>query len=167
MDPTANLTEQREIIDSAFMENGYAYLTAAALDRLLELHTTLDNWIEMGGFLPEQWTQTKDPEDLPEPIDYDSICPGVRALVKELREVHGLHTCDSGDGSNLAAGMEGAFAERHVFINCKVHTMVNISNKLRALYPEAHVECSWSPGGPAIVLFWPDGLVLPDYMTNP
>jgi hypothetical protein len=47
-------------------------------------------------------------------IDYRTINPGVRKLVKYLREA-GVNTTDSGDGiTNVKAGMEGALTVPHV-----------------------------------------------------
>lgn len=91
-------------------------------------------------------------------FDYDQISPGVRDLVRELREVHGMETTDSGDGSNLAAGMECALPERHVFMQTHgAEDMVYCARVLARAYPDARVECSWSPGEPAIIMLWPDG----------
>lgn len=50
-------------------------------------------------------------------LDITTISPGVRDLVAALRDA-GLHTTDSGDGSNHAAGMECALPFPHVFIMC-------------------------------------------------
>lgn len=101
-----------------------------------------------------------------EPIDYDIICPGVRDLVKELREVHSMNTTDSGDGSNHAAGMEGALPERHVFIMIDLEDMIEATKCLAAIYPDAWVEASWSPGQSPNIMIFPDGLVLPDGVSE-
>ena len=50
MDPTANLAEQREILEA--LEDGFG---AADLERLAELCKAMDEWISEGGALPEQW----------------------------------------------------------------------------------------------------------------
>lgn len=98
----------------------------------------------------------------PEEFDYSIINPGIRDLVKELREVHNFDTCDSGDGViNVEAGMEGALEERHVFIITEVDTMVSETLRLSLLYPDAWVECSWSPSQSANIMILPDGIVLP------
>lgn len=44
MDPTANATEQHEIVNGTF--------TRDADDRLLELRSALDEWLHNGGFAP-------------------------------------------------------------------------------------------------------------------
>lgn len=97
-----------------------------------------------------------------EDIDYSTISPGIRELVRELREEHGLETTDSGDGTNHKMGMECSFKERHVFMQVDVTEMLEITKGLSIMYPEAHLECSWSPGQTAIVSLWPDGQPLPD-----
>jgi hypothetical protein len=95
-------------------------------------------------------------------LDYSTLNPGIRDLVKELREVHGLETCDSGDGvTNVEAGMEGALEERHVFILVELDRMIETTKFLSEDYPDAWVECSWSPGQEANIMIFPDGLVLP------
>ena len=91
------------------------------------------------------------------PIDYADISPGVRDLVRELREIHGLNTTDSGDGSHHDNGMYCAIADRHVFIQLPVAEMIECTEFLADKYPDAKVECSWSPGEEAFVLLWPDG----------
>lgn len=53
MDPTANLTEQREIMAEIEDDN----YNRADLERLAELCKALDEWIADGGALPEQWEQ--------------------------------------------------------------------------------------------------------------
>ena len=96
-------------------------------------------------------------------LDYNSLNPGIRALVKELRETHGFNTTDSGDGTNLTNGMEGALAERHVYIQVEQGTFFTDGEHLQALYPNAYVEASWWPGsGTCMLLLFPDGLVAPE-----
>ena len=90
-------------------------------------------------------------------FDYDQISLGIRDLVRELREEHQMDTIDSGDGSNFVGGMECAIPERHVFMEVAIEDMVWATKNLARIYPEAHVECSWSPEGKALVLLWPDG----------
>lgn len=90
-------------------------------------------------------------------IDYDKLSPGIRQLVRQLRQ-DGFETTDSGDGSSHAAGMEGALPFRHVFIKCDTPAMMLIDTRFLAReYSEARVECSWSPGEPPVILFRPDG----------
>lgn len=95
-------------------------------------------------------------------LDYDSLNPGIRDLVRELREVHGFDTCDSGDGvTNVALGMEGAQTERHVYIVVELDAMIEATEYLAEQYPDAWVECSYSPGQCANIVILPDGIVLP------
>lgn len=100
-------------------------------------------------------------------FDYSKISPGVRDLVKALRELHGMNTIDSGDGSNLANGMVCAIPQRHVFMKVELDAMVEATEYLTEQYPEAHVECSYSPGESAIVMLWPDGATGGMPMTAP
>lgn len=96
-----------------------------------------------------------------EELDYNSLNPGIRALVKELREVHGFNTTDSGDGTNLTNGMEGALEERHVYIQVNEKTFFTEGMRLEALYPSAYIEASWWPtSGTYMLLLFPDGLVV-------
>ena len=97
-----------------------------------------------------------------EPIDYSTVNPGVRTLVRELREEHGLDTCDSGDGvTNAAAGMECTLPYRHVFMQVPFAEMERSAIGLSFTYPEAHIECTWCPGEVrCIIMLLPDGQVL-------
>lgn len=92
-----------------------------------------------------------------EQINYDEISPGIRDLVRELREVHFMETVDSGDGTNLDGGMDCALPHRHVFMQVSIDSMIAETVALADAYPEAHVECNWSPGEPACIMIWPDG----------
>ena len=95
-------------------------------------------------------------------IDYNELNPGIRDLVRELREVHNMNTCDSGDGvTNVEMGMEGAQTERHVYMMVDLKHMVAATEILAKNYPDAWVECSWSPGQSPIIMILPDGLVIP------
>lgn len=102
-------------------------------------------------------------------IDYNELNPGVRELVKELREVHGFNTTDSGDGTNLANGMEGALEERHVYMEVTPETFFAEGDRLHVIYPDGYIEASWWPGsGTCMLLFFPDGLKVPEgYSTVP
>lgn len=90
-------------------------------------------------------------------FDYSQISEGVRDLVRELREKHGMVTCDSGDGSNHSVGMDCAIPERHVFMQLPHTEMIEAAAYLAEQYPDAHVDVTWTPGDPAFVLLWPDG----------
>ena len=97
-----------------------------------------------------------------EAIDYETLNPGIKDLVRELREVHCMDTTDSGDGeTNVALGMEGALTERHVFILVELDDMIEATEYLAEQYPKAWVECSYSPGQSPNILLLPDGMVLP------
>lgn len=102
-------------------------------------------------------------------IDYAQLNPGVQLLVRELREAHGFNTTDSGDGTNLANGMEGAMEERHVYMQVTVETFFSEGRRLQELYPDGYIEASWWPGSDtAMLLFFPDGLKVPEgYSTTP
>ncbi len=104
-----------------------------------------------------------------ETIDYDQLNPGVQALVKTLREEHGFNTTDSGDGTNLANGMEGAMEERHVYMQVPPETFFAEGDRLQLLYPDGYIEASWWPGsGTCMLLFFPDGFTVPEgYSTTP
>lgn len=100
-------------------------------------------------------------------FDYSQLNPGVRELVKELREKHGFNTTDSGDGTNLANGMEGAMEERHVYIQVSRESFFEEGERLQALYPDGYIEASWWPGsGTYMLLFFPDGLKVPEGYTT-
>ena len=80
------------------------------------------------------------------------LSPNIRKTVAWLNE-NGFETCDSGDGSNFAAGMEGALEFPHVFISCS-NPMEAITESLRltALLQErgpipagVSVEVNYSP----------------------
>lgn len=50
------------------------------------------------------------------PLNYEELTPGIRQVVRWLRE-NGFETTDSGDGiTNVALGMEGALDVPHVFM---------------------------------------------------
>lgn len=50
------------------------------------------------------------------PINYEELTPGIRNVVRWLRD-NGFETTDSGDGiTNVALGMEGALDCPHVFM---------------------------------------------------
>lgn len=102
-------------------------------------------------------------------LDYSQLNPGVRTLVRELREQHGFLTTDSGDGTNLANGMECALEERHVYMQVTAATFFEEGRRLQGLYPDGYVEASWWPeSDTAMLLFFPDGMQVPEgYSTEP
>lgn len=80
------------------------------------------------------------------PFDYSKICPGVRDLVRRLRAA-GFDTCDSGDGSHHAAGMECAREYPHVTMIVAPESAMAETRRLRDLVR------SWG------VMIWPIGTV--------
>jgi len=92
-------------------------------------------------------------------INYDSISPGIVDLVRELNEVHGVETSDSGDGSHHALGMKCAHPARHVFMHCFTQKAgYRLKARLEELYPDALVNVTDpDPSGDAWVMLWPDG----------
>lgn len=102
-------------------------------------------------------------------FDYEQLNPGIRELVKELRDLE-YETTDSGDGTNHANGMEGAMEERHVVVQLHRDDMVDhtdeIMELLKGRYPKVRIECSWSTDEPrecATIIIFPDGIIVPDW----
>jgi len=80
------------------------------------------------------------------------LSPNIRNVVVWLND-NGFDTCDSGDGSNHAAGMEGALEFPHVAMSCS-NPMEAITESLRltALLQErgpipegVSIEMNYSP----------------------
>jgi hypothetical protein len=92
-------------------------------------------------------------------FDYSIISEGVRDLVREIREVHSMETCDSGDGSNYQEGMECALPDRHVFMYFEERVEAeNAKIYLAEQYPEACVQITDEDDNEGdFVLLWPDG----------
>ncbi len=94
-------------------------------------------------------------------MDYNEISPGVRDLVREINEVHGIKTCDSGDGSNYKEGMECALPDKHVFMHFNTRPEAEAAqSRLQKLYPEATVQITDSAPDPEpgdFVLLYPEG----------
>ncbi len=86
-------------------------------------------------------------------FDYDRISPGVRDLVRELREVHDMVTIEHGDDPNP----DGMRADRYVVMEVPSSEMMAATWRLALAYPDAHVECSWTPGETAEIALLPDG----------
>ncbi len=55
MDPTANLEEQRKLVEEVQNGIGDWRTFGENATRLAELAEALDKWISSGGFLPAQW----------------------------------------------------------------------------------------------------------------
>lgn len=69
--------------------------------------------------------------------NYDEITPGVRKLVRLLRDA-GFVTIDSGDGvTNVEAGMEGALELPHVHIMTTRDTMIDEAYRLQRTVDDA------------------------------
>ena len=64
MDPNANLTEQREIIQRMMAPDSLEIDTGDAV-RLAELVLELDGWLAKGGFLPRRWMTGRDLRAVP------------------------------------------------------------------------------------------------------
>ena len=65
--------------------------------------------------------------------DMTTISPKVRRLVAVLRRDELFHTTDSGDGSNLAAGMGCALPFARVAGVCAPELMIGKADRIRAL----------------------------------
>lgn len=63
-----------------------------------------------------------------QPIDYSEMDPGIREVVRRLREA-GFNTCDSGDGRSKPDN-ERALDEPHVFALCKPEDIILESRRL-------------------------------------
>ena len=89
----------------------------------------------------------------------DGLSPGVRDLVV-LLNANGFETCDSGDGSNHAAGMEGAFEGPMVAISTSPERMVYDAHRLlrflHGLIEGPKIEASYDPADEIaiILLTW-------------
>jgi hypothetical protein len=72
-----------------------------------------------------------------ETLDYTTLTPGIRAVVKLLRD-NGFYTTDSGDGvTNVAAGMEGALPVPHVHCFVPRRRMFSETSRLVRLLRDA------------------------------
>lgn len=93
-------------------------------------------------------------------LDYNEISPGVRDLVREINEVHGIETCDSGDGSNYEAGMGCALPDKHVFMKFDERAEAEAAQtKLQQIYPDATVQITDPDPNPGdFVLLYPEGV---------
>ena len=85
---------------------------------------------------------------LPE-IDYSKLSPGIRDTVMLLRS-HGFETCDSGDGSNHAAGMKGATPFPMVAVRVGASMMAFNADSLRQLLIAQGVVFGDGPNDPRI-----------------
>ena len=92
-------------------------------------------------------------------INYNNLDPGIREFVRELNDA-GFVTTDSGDGVSKPE-FARVLHERHVFIVVELDAMIEATELLAEKYPDAWVECSWSPGQEPNIMILPDGIVLP------
>lgn len=87
-------------------------------------------------------------------LDYDALDPGIRDVVRLLRE-HGFDTRDSGDGISKPLDSEGVLRFPHVVCVVEPHEMYSEARRLNALAktigPEWRVEASWLVGSVAII----------------
>ena len=91
-------------------------------------------------------------------IDASKLSPGVRELVVWLNR-HGFKTTDSGDGSNHAAGMEGAMPCPMVAITTEPYRLVTDTQLLFRMLREHGVqfdhECRGMTCDPPEEANWP------------
>ena len=85
-------------------------------------------------------------------MNADELSPGIRDVVVSMNAA-GIATCDSGDGSNFAAGMGGAIDGRHVAVACRPSEMVETANRIRDWtiaygldWPSYRIEAGWCVG---------------------
>jgi hypothetical protein len=84
------------------------------------------------------------PSSLVAPIDYEQLDPGVRDLVKRLREA-GFETTDSGDGVSKPVE-ERAFDCLHVAAVVRAEDIVPESHRFHAIVGDGwHVEATYFP----------------------
>lgn len=93
------------------------------------------------------------------PFNYNILDPGIREFVRELN-TRGFVTTDSGDGVSKPE-FARVLHERHVFIAIELDAMIEATEFLAETYPDAWVECSYSPGQSPNIMILPDGIVLP------
>lgn len=75
-------------------------------------------------------------------IDYEELNPGIRRLVKMLREA-GFETVDSGDGvTNVEAGMEGALKVPHVHCVVSSKLMVQEAHRMLSLFTDVSIDAT-------------------------
>ena len=94
-----------------------------------------------------------------EPIDFGELDPGVRELVRRLREQNFL-TCDSGDGVSKPAD-ERVFDRPHVIISTDPSKMIAEAHRLQTLVDswvsndEWECDVSYNPkDGLAFLFVW-------------
>lgn len=99
-----------------------------------------------------------------EPLDLDSVDPGIRDVVSKLRSL-GFFTIDSGDGHSKPPEWD---PEPVAHVYCEVRSSVNLPNeaalethRLAKIAKDegwnAAVQLTWSPGQPWIISLHFDG----------
>lgn len=96
--------------------------------------------------------------DLSEDIDYEQLDPGIRKVVRWLRE-NGFNTTDSGDGETKSDGAR-VFDMPHVAIRCTRRDLITEADRLEDLivthlrhcYDGIHIEGTYDPGDRSCVL---------------
>ncbi len=82
-------------------------------------------------------------------MNYKQLSPGIRGMVRWLREAWGYETVDSGDGSNWAAGQEGAMPIPMVAIQLKTWSFMTtaadvlLTRLVWAKIKDVHVEACY------------------------
>ena len=96
----------------------------------------------------------------------DGLSPGVRDLVVWLNS-HGFETTDSGDGSNHAAGMDGAVEFPLISVVTKPATMPADAGRLMRAMIARGVQFGPGPNDPSIEgVFWPYNSTAMLILTN-
>ena len=90
----------------------------------------------------------------------DGVSPGIRSAVEFLWN-KGWQTVDSGDGSNFAAGMEGAIPYDHVAIRIDPQHIISETQRLvreleEAGAPNVMVEATFFPRENIVILLISD-----------
>lgn len=96
-------------------------------------------------------------------FDYSQLSPGIRSAVAWIHEL-GFETCDSGDGSLHASGMDCAIPEPSIVVSCGdpgalVATADRIRAELGSFSAGVHIQATYVPGEPAMVLLTGDSLL--------
>lgn len=89
-------------------------------------------------------------------LDYDALDPGIRDVVRLIREA-GYETTDSGDGISKRATQPDALPFPHVVVRLGLvdwrRSTYHLHDLVRDRFGnEWRVQLSWAPGEPAIVM---------------
>lgn len=86
-----------------------------------------------------------------EPIDYEQLDPGIRDIVRTLRQA-GFETTDSGDGVSKPED-ERVFEEPHVVCTVSITDIVAEADRLHRLLSDCwRVEASYCPNERSAVI---------------